>query len=1569
MSSPIQPIGELHQGASTNNKINSSTSIHPPLQADVSVSEPVNLCFLEGLSSQVRTEVITAIIDSGAGMSTISEELARRKGLVLSPSNNLARLGDGSIISSSGSASVLFRFSNSAILSEECRLSLEAMGYNNSILISRHLLSGFGFRFFDSSDDDFGSWIITPKWRWYRLKIEGGATVCDFQLSVSEGAMMLEPITTLPEMHLDLSQALSALAPTGPAHTSDAFVLEGAAAQVYMEEIDRFGHVHDSSSCHVFYTCAVSPCCLTADGSVFQNAAAVKHNFQNYTRQHLHEVFGHVSDNHLTMLLHSGNDTLPHLTKKQRKISKCRCPSCLRGHHPKRRVPRFSKHFDSEHTYLTGESWNFDFGRFWADGDIEGFHTDATFVERNSRYAFAVLLKDHTTLWDAVQELRRFVREKCGVEVVHMHSDSDPNLRVNGAPSETYTVLRQKMSDAGIDVSFSPPHQHALNSWVENLRGRALHITNSILQHSYLSAQFRGRAYLHAIHILNVLPVPGSKHKPLMDGSVPWSLLRRTPPDYSLMVAPWGSSVMVKNIGTKSSQFKPCSDFGILMNISNGSPSWEIYIPDKQKFVTSTHIVVDDDMSKRLASLNKCDLLMKHHGPMSHTSKAYADGIRRLFASCPQLTPNLMVQHDPISGMPVKLVPFVDEDDNHYLIPESAADVITSAKYSNSYSESQTNINPDSHFPAASDSSSFSTPNAVDDVGSAFVHMLPQNRLFPVPKRQSLSKAEQSLLRNAPDDTILQYNEVNPKKPNSKCHRRYAQYCNCTTLGEYRAGRFPLADLYYDLSMGFLRVYAPSTARAGPASSFLQDPSTVNSIPHASVLQHFDSLPTMWKTICHTQRLANTIVDLERAAVEKVFNMSTCQLESTSPLSTPSSVERTMPSTVDRSDEHSIPFDTDSNDVTDHILHLCNLQPVTSDIPRCSSEHFLHTIANLSTDNYLRVENVLRNAEQRPTVSERDVLADELRHIYTTAGAGDILHGTTCNVSAVQHSEFPQTFKQAMKTSDKENWMKVALDEWLRFYNYFEAMVPASYDEYIAARRKYGSQVCSPIPMKWVFTVKRHASTGLYNRHKARLVAAQSLVRYSIDDKWSPTLSLDTMRLMLVLACLHDADISALDVSGAYLSGKLDPDDPPIFLMKPSGLDQLNQFPKLPNGDEPYCFRALSSCYGLQRACKLYLKSYFQFLTDFGLKQSSIDPCLWYRVDSSDNWILIGVYSDDNLIVSKGPIRQQFQDHFDSRYQESPDSGEVDTGVYEFLGLSVQKRKLANNIVEIEISSPKIYQKLRDVCGPTPSRFSKVPLVSHIPLQTPVSDDNPIIDVEVFNCRSVFGICLWACMAWRFDVQLACAKIASSLSKGNTTDNVAACKQLAWYLLESEVQSLKFSSLHLTPQFISFCDSSHGNDENTMRSWFSYVHIWANAAFGGRTKLGSAVCRSTKDSEMMAVIACLASILGYRFLLNEIGFPQSDPTAVHIDATAAIDQTTSLNVPKDQKFMAMRRRWVYNQFSDKLVQAYHCSTGYMLPDLNTKTHAVADHTRMSRNIQGFGDCRPVSTIDRNNTTR
>ena len=454
------------------------------------------------------------------------------------------------------------------------------------------------------------------------------------------------------------------------------------------------------------------------------------------------------------------------------------------------------------------------------------------------------------------------------------------------------------------------------------------------------------------------------------------------------------------------------------------------------------------------------------------------------------------------------------------------------------------------------------------------------------------------------------------------------------------------------------------------------------------------------------------------------------------------------------------------------------------------------------------------------------------------------------------------------------------------------------------------------------------------------------------------------MRLMLVLTCLHDADIQAIDVSGAYLSGKLDPSDPPIFMRPPAGLFEMGVEPKLPNGEKAYCYVAKSAIYGLQKACKLYLKSYFKFLSGFGLKQSSIDPCLWYRVDDSKNWILIGVYSDDNLIVGKGNLVKEFIAYFDSKYQESPDSGEVNPGIHEFLGIMVEKRKTRHGIIEIELSSPKIMKKLRELCGDTPRHFVKNQLVEGIALNVPPSEDNPLISEKVFNCRSVFGICLWAGMAWRFDCHYGCARIASSLSKGNTQENMRACKQLAWYLLESDVQTLKFSSLNIQDQFSSFSDASHGNDLGTLRSWFSYLHVWGNAAFGGRTKLGTAICRSTKDSEIMAVIACLASMLGYRFMLHEIGFTQHNPTTIYIDATAALDQTTSMNIPRDQKFMAQRRGWVVAQFADGLARGVHCQTNYMMADANTKAHTVQRQIENARNLQGHGTIEVFSSVAR-----
>ena len=135
---------------------------------------------LGGLPMELQQEIVTAILDSGAGLCTLSEELVRRKGLQLVPSSHLARLGDGTIVKSAGSADVVFLFQTTSVLSESCKIKLNALGFNDRLLISRSVLASSGFRFFDSDPSEYGSFIITPSWHWFPLKLEGGATICDF---------------------------------------------------------------------------------------------------------------------------------------------------------------------------------------------------------------------------------------------------------------------------------------------------------------------------------------------------------------------------------------------------------------------------------------------------------------------------------------------------------------------------------------------------------------------------------------------------------------------------------------------------------------------------------------------------------------------------------------------------------------------------------------------------------------------------------------------------------------------------------------------------------------------------------------------------------------------------------------------------------------------------------------------------------------------------------------------------------------------------------------------------------------------------------------------------------------------------------------------------------------------------------------------------------------------------------------------------------------------------------------------------------------------------------------------
>ena len=83
-------------------------------------------------------------------------------------------------------------------------------------------------------------------------------------------------------------------------------------------------------------------------------------------------------------------------------------------------------------------------------------------------------------------------------------------------------------------------------------------------------------------------------------------------------------------------------------------------------------------------------------------------------------------------------------------------------------------------------------------------------------------------------------------------------------------------------------------------------------------------------------------------------------------------------------------------------------------------------------------------------------------------------------------------------------------------------------------------QLLSLTGSRWVFKVKKDAE-GNVERHKSCVVAQGFSQRPGINfhEVFAPTMQWGSIRAILALAALEDAEIESVDVSNAYLNGVL----------------------------------------------------------------------------------------------------------------------------------------------------------------------------------------------------------------------------------------------------------------------------------------------------------------------------------------------------------------------------------------------------------------------------------------------
>lgn len=147
---------------------------------------------------------------------------------------------------------------------------------------------------------------------------------------------------------------------------------------------------------------------------------------------------------------------------------------------------------------------------------------------------------------------------------------------------------------------------------------------------------------------------------------------------------------------------------------------------------------------------------------------------------------------------------------------------------------------------------------------------------------------------------------------------------------------------------------------------------------------------------------------------------------------------------------------------------------------------------------------------------------------------------------------------------------------------------------------------------------------GQVIRNKARLVAQgyTQIKGIDFDEAFAPVARLESIWLILAIACFLNIKLYQMGVKSAFLNGYLNKE---VYVEQPKRF----QDPHYPD----HVFKLKKALYGLKQAPRAWYERLTVFLLDYGFKRGSVDKTLFIKEDS--HHILISqIYVDDIVFGS-----------------------------------------------------------------------------------------------------------------------------------------------------------------------------------------------------------------------------------------------------------------------------------------------------------------------------------------------
>ena len=465
----------------------------------------------------------------------------------------------------------------------------------------------------------------------------------------------------------------------------------------------------------------------------------------------------------------------------------------------------------------------------------------------------------------------------------------------------------------------------------------------------------------------------------------------------------------------------------------------------------------------------------------------------------------------------------------------------------------------------------------------------------------------------------------------------------------------------------------------------------------------------------------------------------------------------------------------------------------------------------------------------------------------------------------------------------------------------------------------------------FLFKLKLNAVTGNPTRMTARLaVNGKNQPPHTYSNTFAATADHNKVTLGRV-AFIADAIkrgnadqvyMKDLDICGAFLHAEYESKlGTRLFMWLPKDLPGLE--PGTPHPMAGKLVKLVKALYGLPEANMLFERQRNIAIEKSGFKAIESDGSIFIMREGKNHSILF-VHVDDFQIISNCPAHWDLLvHHLRERFNEL----DINESSEQHVGITCEFSKVDPSAFRLGQSG--YIKKIVDTL--------EVPFTTNNPsnlsLFASTTDTEVYADINYY--QKLIGTLIYA-LATRADIRKEVIFLASKSSCPTVGDMVKLTKVFA-YLKQTPTMGPIFDSKEGAILY-AYADAAFNNHPGCTSHGGSFLCIGKqSAAIAAHSReITSCVALSSMEAEYITLCETSRVVIYMRRFLSDIGFPQSQPTIIFEDNSAAISLASCSNIPKKSRHILLRYHFIKYAVESGQVEVHYIDTKKQRADFFTK---------------------------------